>query len=410
MKKLLLIAALASLSNPAFASKARVTALGNADHLVDPQTAFDNPAHLTLMGDYVTFEAGPSNATTNVTPGTTTWADYSNGLYANPNAEGGFTRSAGDAKWGAYLGRKSPFTDAYRRAFGFKQQDNPIELQYAMKGAVGWGVALNYSTSDKKSSTAASQTDVAQKQTAAGIRLGAVADMWEAFAVVGLVSTAEGTIGTQVLRGDGNANGVIDLGDYATNAGDFTAVGADSTAKYKGTTGFKVGGAYKMENLHAYLKYYQDGFKYEGASTTFNNLEVTQSQADLGVIDHNKLDGGQWFYGAAVQMYTAKQAFTAAEVKTTATYLPFLVGVEYDAASWLTLRASAIQNVLLGSTKTEATGLSGDADTIANNTKVAAGLGLRLGKWAADGSWAAQTTGAVNTTNFLTNVGLTYMF
>jgi hypothetical protein len=402
MKKLLLIAALASLSAPAFASKARMAALSNADHLVDPQTAFDNPSHLTLMGDYVTFEAGATTpGYSGVTVGTTTWEQYRNGVDNPPGAEGGFVRSAGDAKYGAYLGRRSPFTDAARGAFGFLRQENPIELQYAMKGAINWGAALNYSSSDKKSTT--------QKQQAYGVRVGANADKWDAFLLVGLGSTAEGTTATQVLgNGDANSNGIID-------AADLTSIAADTTAKYTGTTGLKAGGAYKMDNIRLYAKYYMDGFKYEGASATFNGLKVEQNQADLGVIDHNKIDGGQWFYGAALQMFNSKKSFSTFDVKTTAMYLPFLVGMEYDATSWLTLRGSATQNVLLGNYKqddgTGATGpYSDETDTIQNNTKVAAGLGLKFGKWAVDGSWAAQTTGNVNTTNFMTNLGMTYMF
>ncbi len=400
MKKLLLIAALASLSAPAFASKARVTALGNADHLVDPQSAFDNPSHLTLMGDYVTFEAGATTpAATGVVPGTTTWAEYYNGIATPPGAEGGFVRSHGDAKYGAYLGRRSPFTDVARNSFGFLRQENPIELQYAMKGAINWGAALNYSSSDQKS--------LGQKQSAYGIRLGATADQWEGFAVIGLASTADGAAATRVLNsGDANGNGIIDA------ATDTTAIAADSSAKYKGTIGFKVGGAYKMENIRLYAKYYMDGFKYEGASAVFNDLKVEQNQADIGVVDHNKIDGGQWFYGVALQLFNAKKSNSNIDTKVTATYLPFLVGLEYDATSWLTLRGSATQNVLLGSYKQDdgAAGFSDETDTIRNNTKVAAGLGLKFGKWAVDGSWAAQTTGTVNTTNLMTNLGMTYMF
>ncbi|MEZ0391926.1 MAG: hypothetical protein ACAH59_06910 [Pseudobdellovibrionaceae bacterium] len=400
MKKLLLIAALAALSSPAFASKARVTALGNADHLVDTQTVFDNPAHLTLMGDYVTFEAGPTTATAStVTPGTTKYSDLM--VANNPNAEGGFVRSSGDAKYMAYLGRRSPFTQTFRTMFGFLQQENTIELQYAMKGAINWGVGLNYSSSDKKSGDNA--TTVAQKQQAAGVRLGASADMWEGYAIIGLMSTAEGATAANVLTGDADGDDIVDGGEIAP-------IVLDATAKYKGTTGFKLGGAYKMENVRIFGKYYQDGFKYEGANTTYDGAELTQSQADVGAVEYNKLEGGQWFYGASFQLYNSKFSRTGSESKTTATFLPFLVGVEYDAASWLTLRASATQNVLLGSYKVEDAAAPDEANTIQQNTKVAAGLGLRFGKWVADGSWAAQTTGNVNSTNFLTNLGMTYMF
>jgi hypothetical protein len=404
MKKLLLIAALASLSTPAFATKARLNALGNADHLVDTQTVFDNPSHMALMGDYVTFEAGATSPASTVVPGTTTWAEYENGITANPGAEGGFTRSMGDAKYGFYMGRRSAFTDSVRRGFGFLQQENPIELQYAQKGAMNWGAALNYSSSDKKTTQ--------QKQQAMGLRFGASTEQWDAFAVVGLGSTADGNTTSAVVgSNDADADGIID-------AAELTVITADATSKYKGTTGFKVGAAYNMDNLRLFGKFYMDGMKYESSNATntaagLNDVKVEASQFDLGVIDHNKIDGGQWFYGVSLQNYTSKTALTAAEVKTTAMYMPFLAGFEYDAASWLTVRASATQNVLLGSRKVDDGAIStmnDEANTIRNNTKVAAGLGLKFGKWVADGSWAASTTGNINTTNFMTNLGMTYMF
>jgi hypothetical protein len=368
MKKLLVLAALTTLASPAFASKARLSALGNAAHLIDTQTVFQNPSHLVWMSDYATFETGPTSATSTTL-----------------DAEGGFVRSNGDAKWGAYLGRKSAFTTGYRALTGFAGQENPIELQYAMKGAVNWGAALNYSSSDRKS--------ISKKQSSYGVRLGASTDVWEAYAVIGLGSEATG-------------NSAAGLGMTA----------ADTSSKFKGTTGFQVGGAYKVENLYSFITYYQDGFKLETtANAAANDLKVNQSQVDIGVVDHNKIDAGQWFYGVSYRIFENKRdgAATALESKTNTTSLPFLLGLEYDAISWATLRASVTQNVLLGSTKTEVTpavGNSNETDTIANNTTVAAGVGLKFNKFVVDGSWAAQTTGDVNTTNFLTNVALTYMF
>ena len=397
MKKLLMIAALASLSSPAFASKARLTALGNADHLVDAQTAFDNPAHLAWLPDYITFEGGPTNSAAPAN-----WTEVTMG---NPSAEGGFTQSSGDAKWGAYLGRKSAFTQGNRTNLGFLGQENTVELQYAMKGPMAWGASFNYSSSDKKSTS--------QKQNAMGLRLGAATDLWEGYAIVGLGSKATGsTANANALAGDFNDNGTFD-------AGETSAIVADVNSEFKGTTGFKVGGAYKMDNIRIYGKMYMDGFEYTStANATLNGIKTEQSQIDVGVIDNTKLDSGSWFYGVAYQMYTFKQSKTAFENKTTASYLPFLAGIEYGATSWLDLRASVTQNVLLGTVKNDdGAGAGGglgtyvdETNTVKNNTKVAAGFGMKFNKWAIDGSWAAATTGTMNTTAFLTNLGLTYNF
>ncbi len=400
MKKILLLAAVATLSSPAFASKARLNALGNADHLVDNQVAFDNPATLAQFGDYATFEMGPTNNSSSFVPGTTTWEDVIAGLPEQPQAEGGFVKSMDDQRFGMYFGRKSQFTDSARRAFGFLRQENTLELQYARKADLNWGAALNYSSSDKKA-----DTPVARKQQAMGIRLGATTGNWEAFAVIGLGSTATGLAGTSLLTGP-EGTGVI-------TGGNFTTLNNDADAKYTGTAGFKLGAAYKMDSLRFYGKYYQDGFKFDSTvNSSFNGLKMEQSQFDLGAIDAIKHDGGHWFYGAALQMFNSKTSISNVDKKVTAMMMPFIAGIEHEALSWMVVRASVTQNVLLGSRKYDDGALAAidEANTINNNTKVAAGLGLKLNKWMVDGALAAQSTGSVNATNFMTNVAMTYMF
>ena len=76
---------------PAYASKARLTALGNSAHLVDVQAAFEKPHQFNEVGELVTFEWGGNN----VTPGT------------GPHSDGGFVRKHNDNVWGLYLGRQS---------------------------------------------------------------------------------------------------------------------------------------------------------------------------------------------------------------------------------------------------------------------------------------------------------------
>ena len=61
MKQLIIIA-IALVSTNAFATRARVMALGNSPHLVDTQTVYSNPADMMVMGDYVTFESGITGA------------------------------------------------------------------------------------------------------------------------------------------------------------------------------------------------------------------------------------------------------------------------------------------------------------------------------------------------------------
>lgn len=61
MKKILVVVvALASMN--AFATRARVNALGNAPHLIDTQTVYSNPADMMILGDFVTLESGITGA------------------------------------------------------------------------------------------------------------------------------------------------------------------------------------------------------------------------------------------------------------------------------------------------------------------------------------------------------------
>jgi hypothetical protein len=377
MKKILLIAAVASMAAPAMASKARLSALGNAKHLKDTQTVFENPAHHVLLADYATFEAGAGSTTSNTA-----------------NAEGGFSRSAGDAKYMFYLGRKSTFQTLIRSQTGFLGQENPFEIQYAMKGDINWGAGLSYSSSDVKSTTPK------RKQNAIGIRFGALTDTWEAYLNTGLGANATGQ------------NAVAALG-----------IVADPDATMTGAASYALGGAYKMEGTYIHASIQADGAKYESSAAgnaALNGATSSGQVITVGVVEHSKVEGGQWFYGVSYQSSETKRSGgnVATDTKTTSTSLPFLLGLEYDAASWLALRASVTQNVLLGSTKSEglnstttpASQYTGESDTIANNTTVAAGAGLKFNKWVVDGSLSAGTTGQLNSTSLMTNVALTYSF
>ena len=92
--------------------------------------------------------------------------------------------------------------------------------------------------------------------------------------------------------------------------------------------------------------------------------------------------------------------------------MPFVIGVEADAASWLVLRASAKQNVILGSSKVG----TADSTTNTNNTTVALGAGLKFNKFMLDSTLVAGSVpsvpgnGTIDANNLMANAALTYMF
>jgi hypothetical protein len=118
-----------------------------------------------------------------------------------------------------------------------------------------------------------------------------------------------------------------------------------------------------------------------------------------------KSEGADFFYGFAYKMNDVKSGGD----KTSTSTLPMIFGIETDAASWLTLRGSVTQNVLLGSEKTTGSSPTG-ADSTDHNTTVNAGMGFKFTKSTLDITLSSATTGAINGSSFGANAGMTYLF
>lgn len=375
MKQLIIIA-IALASTNAFATRARVTALGNSPHLVDTQTVYSNPADMMVMGDYVTFESG-------------TTAGGAEGA----NTEGMITRSMGDAKMGLSLGHQSKNASTWglrntnlSTVTGIKGQQNPVELSYGMKsGDMSWAGTLVYSNYKDKTTTDEKESSMGLR---AGLRMGALD------AKLGL--------------GLGN--------EYSHN----------TNGKYKGTMGVTLGAGYMMDTMYFSGTVTMAGFKTEttaGVETgKFDNQEIM-----LSVVNSHKKEGSLegLFYGVGITQVSAKWSLTSNEAKQTNMSLPLWIGMETEANSWLTLRGSVAQDVMISDKKTEVTGTVpggvqaalGGARELSpggNTTTVAVGAGLKFNKVTLDGTFSQLTGGTANQsldgTNLLAKVGMTYMF
>src|SRR6056300_1577489 len=113
MKKSVLIATgLAVLSTSAYATKARMSALGQDSalgsyYMGDTRNVFRNPADLNSTKNYMVAEFGD------------------NGTGNNPNAEGGFFREMGAFNYGVYLGSNNGHDYSERTSSeGFAGDDN----------------------------------------------------------------------------------------------------------------------------------------------------------------------------------------------------------------------------------------------------------------------------------------------
>lgn len=370
MKKLLVLAALSVAATPAMASKARLTSLGNAVHLIDTQTIFVNTADMHYLGDFATIEFG-------------TAANDAGSAVNTPRAEGGFVRSSSMGKWGAYLGRQSATVNQFvdtantQVANALAKEQNALDLFYGTELAgQKWGFGVHYSAAKLESDGATPPAAVAtQEVNTLGISGGVRNDVWDAYARIG-------------LGGETKAEGVAEL-------------------KQKGL--YDVGFGMWFDSVYVAAKYLHT----KGTLTAGgNDTDAEKNQYSVNVLDNVKVDGGNFFYGAGY----ASNELKFGTAKTTTTGIPFIVGMEMDAASWLVLRGSITQNVILGETKTE-TGAATYTDKQRNNTVVAAGAGVKFNKLMLDatisGSGAtsgATPDGTVSGNNLLSQASLTYMF
>ncbi len=335
----------ALLSAPAFASKARINSLLGADHLVDTQTTFIVPSHVQLLNPYMTFEFGAQGS----------------------GAEGGIMRKVGAGSLMLYLGHQNTTAiaadDDIRSGNAYLAQNNPIEAIY---GFGNMGVGLSLSNVDNDSAKTKETTVVGK------FGMNFNNESWM-YAHVHLVSTAEKPNGTQKDE--------MEAGPYITGGASF----AVNSFRFFGNLDFGQG-------------------KQDLAGGT--DQDVKTIAATVGVEDRSlKTEAADIYYG--IRLGYAKREYEKDE--RSAFVLPAFLGIEAPVTSWAIVRASVVQNILVGNTKDETP--TPDVDSgIPSNTLVAAGLGLKYGQFILDGSLTAAGTGNINGSSFLSQASITYNF
>ncbi|MFN8791608.1 MAG: hypothetical protein ACK5Y2_09165 [Bdellovibrionales bacterium] len=399
MKKLLLITAVTIASVSAHASRARLNALQNAQHLDDIQRIYiDQPERM------VNYEAAT--------------LEFGGNAGANPSAEGGFIRRMGDSAFTMYLGRPSQtfgdfvsgftgnFTGATaplgaNLAAGHTQQ-NSLLLGYGSKmGDISWGATVLHIGNDfRGTQTFGNLTGTETlgysvsriEQSITGVHLGATNGVWDVQLRQGLGAAIKSTI-----------SGV------GAQFGGATGLAANDVLNVEATQSTRLRAGYKMDTMYVYGNYAMGAGEIKTPDGKLVDLE--NSEVRLGVVNSNKKDGVEFFYGAEVVSTTADNDGSVAAGKTETTNVPVFVGIEAEATSWMVLRGGLSQSInLLSSTKRTGTSES----DIADNTTTSLGAGFKWGKAMID---AVVSTG--NTGNFGSNgangdilgqASLTYFF
>ena len=386
MKNALLIAALTMASASAFATKAREGSLQRAQ-TVNPGTQYVlvRPSLLGYMPEFAVFEFG----------GTSGISAAGAASKASVNAEGGLFRKMGDSTLGVYFGAQpssfgangllgggvggwaTSFIPSAAAGADLYYMDNPMNVFYQSKaGDMLWGATLYYAASERKDGDTATGTSSSNKKSASGVNLSVdTADYW-AIANIGL--------GFENKR---------------TSSADKSSL--------KSKTGFMVGGGLFMDKIVPYAYVISKAFEYKNASdTTAANLE--SSIIDVGVESKIKGDGYHFYYGALYESIAEKEK--ESNTKFTMSWIPVYMGIEADAASWLVLRASLTQPVLMSSTKMETATTTPVDRSMSNATTVATSAGFKFNKFLLDWTMNAGTTGTLSTTDFGSNAALTYFF
>lgn len=433
MKKIIALAGLAVLAtNTAEASKARLLALGEnletagALYFSDNRNIFQNAAYIHEYKDGIYLEWGAQGNENSSIGALDNKADTD----TNPQAEGGFLKSHGKYVYGLHIGGESYITHEARSYLRLRNseaihQDNQIDLFFgaAESEDFKWGVNVTYSNTKDDSEKA--------KQKSASVRLGVMGKKWEGYANVAVMNDAE--------------------------IGAINPLNPTGKDKFDGKGGWELGGSYDLGFAKAFGYWRHGAWKQDVDSLVLTGTSIPDDITGAvyngkSEFDTNRIRVG---LGREAQLSDRTTLFTKVEyvmtkrevkgkgsVRGTANiddyYVPLTIGLEHDAASWLTLRGSVTQ-YLVSEQDNDYGRLNDTPGTISplvtgnfvpgkrsmdNSTNVNAGLTLKFGDLAIDGVVGTSTgnggftgtksdagkKGILSLDNLASRVAMTYRF
>jgi hypothetical protein len=401
-KQLLVVLGLSVLATPAFATKARLEALGEDNfgsyYINDNRNQFLNPAKINDAKDLVTYEFGASS----------TGAPVGSDSAGSPKAEGGFNKSWNNLVMGLHFGNVTPLASTVR-ALPVSAAGNASNLQerntwdafIGGDNGIKWGANLTYENTNT-GGQGGTQSPAANRLSSNALRarLGAIMGDLE---VLGQVS----------LQGDAK--------DY-------------QGGEVVGRSSWLLGAGYMVNNYKLIADWRHVGGKYTQTAVAGNKEDFKFDEFRLGVARQERLNDKAIFYGKAMlERRTVENdgAGTAGgnfygNADQTRYVLPVTAGLEYDATSWLQLRGSVSQYVWSQNKVNNNPGTTTNRNL--SQTVVRAGASLKFGEFTIDGlvstSGSGNTSagnldttpttnggnGSLRTDSLLTRVSMTYRF
>ncbi|MGB0453689.1 MAG: hypothetical protein ACPGJV_08230 [Bacteriovoracaceae bacterium] len=414
MKKQILIATgLAVLSTSAYATKARLEALGQDTTdgslwIADSYNKFRNAAHVNMYKNYVVTEWGTE--------------DQAGGN--EEKLEGGYFRESGSFSYGVYFNRENSEQDTIAQTGidnvtigsagytftghdveGFKEAENGIDLFFGGDMGVQWGARIHYAKSEngitRAAATNANNEKYNQEHSALGLGLGMVMGDLQAYANIDFKNEYTGT-------------------DNVDTDSKSDTMEAD--------TGINLGVSYALGDIAIAVDYDKEGADLKDQSDTTVSTENYEKSAITVAVGHtHEVSSTARVYSSIAYSsisyesnFDSSGELKAQEIK--ASSLPLMIGFEADANSWLTLRGSVTQDFIISTDEfsdasTENAADTNDEDKGSASTTMAAGATLNFGKLKVDGiisntlgSDANTSESDLTTDNLMSKVSVHYWF
>ncbi len=392
MKRQLTVAlGLVVIATPAFATKARMEALGEDSfgsyYINDNRNIFLNPARITENKDFVTYEFGKGGDVTAVDAA------------SSPRAGGGFAKSHGNMVYGLHFGDSSPSTGALRNVSNGVlggtsnlQEQQPWDFHVGGDAGMKWGASVTYEQFD---GTVGAGAGTRLASNGLRVRGGVLMGDLDLFAHVSLKNEAK---------------------DFAGNS-------------VEGDMGLFFGAGYMLNNYKLFADYRMIGAEYRGtvAGMNTNKEDIDTTILRVGAGRQERLnDRATLFAKAMVNRTTVEDdgnSTLGAAGDVTQYTLPLTIGLEYAATSWLDLRASVVNNVWSQSEVDPKAGSKSSEHV--NATAVRAGASLKFGEFSVDGLIATDdgaagtavnadgstdASGTIRTDALMTRVSMIYRF
>lgn len=377
MKRQLTVAlGLAVLATPVFASKARLQALGEdaygSSYINDNRNIWLNAAQINNHKDLVTYEFG---------------GNVTNDGAADSRGEGGVYKTMGNMVYGVHFGGASNTANLMRAGSGLTgaNEDNNVDVFVGGDAGLKWGANLGYAkTADEGSNLSAESMRT---------RLGVIMGDTQVYANINLINNAKG--------------------DNAT------------TAKFEGDMGYQLGVIHAWDGNTLFADY--RSFDAEGTlGTTKGDLSSKQLYVGIGRVERlndktNLFAKAQYLMadsendnsGIIPGQCAGGNLFACDEAKTS--QVPVTFGIETEATSWLTLRASVSQTIW-GTQEVNNT-----ESSVKDSTAINAGATLKFGELSVDGvignndgatrgEDTSSGEGSIRTDELMSRVSMTYRF